>query len=397
VKSKNNINIFKLTWKMILYRPWLFAGNVVLWTLIFAYNAFPSFIVREFFNRLSDKTQEYGSLMWLMALIFAAALARAVIVYLGGDAYVRFEFYINSLFRRNILESIFKKPGGEALKVSSGEALNVLKDDVEQATLITDALLDIIGFTVFSIIAVCVLVSINAYVTFFVFAPLIIVVIIAEKATHRIQKNRRESRNVTSDVIGMLGEIFNGIQAVKVSGGEKNIIAQLHKLNRSRHKLMLRDTLFKQLLNSVYQSTVSLGTGLILLLVSQSMRDGSFTIGDFALFSYYLTFVTSFTQRFGDFLAVVKQGEVSFERMTQFLQGIEPESLLEYKPFYEKIPSTMSNCGEAINDRLQGLEVKNLNYNYPDSKNGIENINFYVKKGTFTVLRGKLVLERLHF
>src|SRR5204863_215873 len=72
---------------------------------------------------------------------------------------------------------------------------------------------------------------------------------------------------------------------------------------------------------AIYWNTVYVGTGLILLLGARAMHDGSFTIGDFALFVSYLGFVTDFSGFVGLFLTQYKQLGVSIARMLALMRG----------------------------------------------------------------------------
>ncbi len=57
------------------------------------------------------------------------------------------------------------------------------------------------------------------------------------------------------------------------------------------------------------------------------MRAGTFTVGDLALFVYYLTFVTQFITNVGKFITYFKQMSVSLERLTFLLQGASAKVL----------------------------------------------------------------------
>ena len=67
-----------------------------------------------------------------------------------------------------------------------------------------------------------------------------------------------------------------------------------------------------------------------MLLAGQKMRAGAFSVGDFALFVYYLTFVTQFITNFGKFLTYFKQMSVALSRLTTMLQGA-PARMLTLK------------------------------------------------------------------
>jgi ATP-binding cassette subfamily B protein len=62
------------------------------------------------------------------------------------------------------------------------------------------------------------------------------------------------------------------------------------------------------------------------------MRSGSFTVGDFTLFVYYLNFVTEFTYGAGQFMAYYQQSGVAFARMVGLLGGAAPTALVAHTP-----------------------------------------------------------------
>src|SRR5258707_325570 len=84
---------------------------------------------------------------------------------------------------------------------------------------------------------------------------------------------------------------FGAVQAVKIAGAEARIIRRFGPLNDQRRASGVRDKLFSELLQSIFANTVNIGTGLILLMAATSIRAKTFTIGDFALFVYYLGWI----------------------------------------------------------------------------------------------------------
>ncbi len=381
---------FKLVWKSIVYMPWLFAASILLWSLVFVYNLVPGFIAREYFNKLFDGGNT-SSLVWILAMFAGVVAARVVIGYFGAVTYYMQSFIVSALVRRNMFEIIFKKHAAEAIPMTSGKALNCINDDVEQLVDTIGYILDTVGTAIFSIIAIIILVSINPLITVLVVTPLVVVVLLSRKANNRIEKYRRASRSISSEISGFLGEIFNAVQVVKASGNEKTMVKHLNKLNRERHSMMLKDTLFTQLLDSLYDNIVNIGTGLVLILIASSMKAGSFKVGDFALFVYYLAFVSDFIMRCGSFLAYLKKTEVSVNRIEELLQITDAEVLFEKKPIYTKgdVPEQeYAACKD--HDILKSLEVRNLSYNYPDSIRGINNINFKIDRGSMNVITGRI-------
>ena len=380
-----------LIWRIILYTPFLYLVDLIAWTFIHTSPLIPGLLAKKFFDMLSENANISNGLWGLLILVAVTAFSRAGMIYIGARIDILFRFKESSLIRRNLLEVIMKRPGALPTKASIGEILNSFRDDARQIEDSVDWIIDVIGTLVFAVAAIIILVSINAKITLYVFTPLVAVIVMANKASHRIEENRRASRKASAEVNGIAGEMFNSVQAVKILGAEEHIINQFHQLNNKRHKLMLRDTLFTQLLESIYQNTVSLGTGLILLLAAQSMRVGSFSVGDFAVFVYYLAFVTDFTQFYGRYIAHYQQTCVSFQRMADLMEGAHIEKLVEHNPLYMKGKLPIVEVTEkSKEDEFESLVVKNLTYEYSNSGGGISDISLKIKKNSFTVVCGKI-------
>src|SRR5205085_3693045 len=109
-------------------------------------------------------------------------------------------------------------------------------------------------------------------------------------------------------------------------------------LNDARLQMAVRDRVFDQMLHSIFWNAVHFGTGFILLFAGQAMASGRFTVGDFALFVYFLGWITDFTSLFGVIAARYKQAGVSFKRMVRLLSGAPAESLVEPGPIYMSGP-----------------------------------------------------------
>ncbi len=70
----------------------------------------------------------------------------------------------------------------------------------------------------------------------------------------------------------------------------------------------------------------------MLLLAGQAMAAGTFTVGDFALFVYYLWFTTELPLDLGAFVGDYKTQEVSIRRMGELVRPEPPAVLVEHHP-----------------------------------------------------------------
>lgn len=379
--------------------------------------ALPGLIIRQFFNLLtSDNNQPIAlqsPLLWV-ALLLAVGVARIVAIFTGRITKTQHRFMISALLQRNLLEQLFQRPGAEPLvidgkTISTGEVISFFRDDTAQVEDNVVGTNEILGAGVFALVSLIILLTVNAIFTVLVFLPLVAIALIIQSAETRIKRYRSASRQATQQVSGLIGEMFTAVQAIQVAGAETTVLNHLRCLSDQRRQRMVQDQVFTTVLHSSLENLVSLGTGFILLVAAQSGVGGgdrALQVGDFALFVYYLAFVTDFLWFLGSFLALTKQTEVAFERMVALVRGNKPAAgaaaLVEYAPLY--LPDLRGRACElpaiAQPDRdslLQELRAVHLTYQYPENdtalrngKHGITNINLPLKRGSLTVITGRV-------
>jgi ATP-binding cassette subfamily B protein len=384
---------YRFLWEMIRYRPWLYSINALLWALIHLAPLLPGLIIQRFFN-VFDSPDSSSYLVWsLIALLVATALGRGVLFISGVYTDQIHRFTMSALLRRNILAAILEQPGAAAIKHTPGDALSRLREDAQSAEDAISWTLDIIGMASFAAISIAVLLGISVRITLFVFVPLIGVVAASQMAATRLYRLRKSSREATGQVTSAIGEMFDAVQTIKVAGAEPHVIAHYRMLGNLRRTAMLKDRLMTQLLDSVSSSAVHLGTGVILLLSASPLEGARLPLGDFALFVYYLDFVTSFTQFFGRFLAQYRQTSVSFERMVELVRGLPVERIVAHQPMKltaASAPPVSVPQPVAAPVRLERLEARSLSFRYPGSGRGLHSVDLSLAGGSFTVITGRV-------
>lgn len=377
--------------RLIRYRPVLYTVNGILWTLIHIFPLVPGLLAQQFFNLLPVAGGLNGTLLSLLVLLVVAALARLVLIYTGGWIDTLHRFSMSGLLRRNLLARILERPGARAVPDSPGEAISRFRDDGLQAEDAISWTLDLMGWILFALLAILVLVRINFLITVLVFFPLVSVVALAQSLNKRLEKYRRASRQATGQVTSTLGEIFSTVQGIQVAAAEPSILEHFQRLNEKRRVSMLRDRVLEQMLNSTIGNTVGIGTGLILVVAAEVVRGSHLGLGDLALFIYYLAFVADFTQFLGMFLAHYAQTRVAFQRMDALLQGAPPQQLTAPQSLYlsGSVPEISPPVSSA-EERLTTLEVRNLSYRYPDTGRGIEAIDLSLERGSLSVITGRI-------
>lgn len=401
--NSRKIKTYSFIWQLIKYKPRLYLFQSIINIMIHGIPLISGIIIKIFFDILEGKTSLDFGIWDLAMLILLVAFIHVLTIQIGYRLSTLYGFTVTTLLRSNILSAILNRNGGNRSNISTGETINTLRDDVDGIESCINWLAWLTGQIAFAIFAIVILFKVNAKIALFVFIPLVFGIILLKNLQGKVEENREESRQTTADVSGAVGEMFESILAVKVSGAEKDIVNNLKKLNEKRHHSMVKDSLVTQLIESIYDNAVVLGTGVILLLVSQSMKTGTFSIGDFALTIFYLNFVTDGIESLTNWFLRYRQTGISFKRLMKLIKSEDENDLVKHKPIYlkeEDVKESNNNerrkniGNEEIHSdfqekKLNKIEVKGLSYHYDNSKNGISDINFILTKEKVVVICGR--------
>ncbi|MDA1192991.1 MAG: ABC transporter ATP-binding protein [Candidatus Poribacteria bacterium] len=377
--------------RLIRYAPGLFAINFVSWTVFHSLALITGLAAREFFDTLTGESQLGWDIWAILAVVASVPLARKAASFGANIYFVVFSYTIETLMRRNMLAAVLDAPGAAAMSEASGEAISRFRDDVQEINRYLEEWTDLAGRVVYIGVAFVVLFKTNAMITLVLFVPLPFLIGMINMASGKIHQYRREARQAAGRVSDFAGEMFRTTLAIKSAGAETSVINRFRELNATRRRAALKDEFFSSMLRSVGVNIVHIGTGVILLMAGSSMRSGSFTVGDFALFVAYVTQATHPIFSIANLLASHKRATVSFERMVGLMPNRPPEALVEHHPIHLKgdfptPPRSVPTDFEPLNT----LEVRGLTYRFPDTENGIHDVSFTLKRGSFTVVTGRI-------
>lgn len=383
------------TWRymmeMIRYKPWLYLLHAVLWGVMSLSYLLAGLIARAFFDALTGQARLSGGVSGLIALLVALAVGRVVLWLIAGFVEIILRFTMSGLVRRNLLRHVLERPGAFALPYSIGETISRFRDDAYQAEDNIDWSDEIVGQGLVAVAAFLILLHIDARMTLVAILPLVVVVAVGRRASVALERYRAVSSQATSQVTGAIGDILAAAQTLQAAGAEERAVARFRQLNERRRKAMLADRLATQALSAITANTVSVGTGLIMLLAAGSLRAGSLTVGDFALFILYLSFIADFTTGLGQYLAVYRQTGVAFARMGALLGGAPRTGLVEHSPLYLRGPlPTLSFPAYSATDQLNLVEARGLTYRHPHSGRGIADVDLRLPRGALIVVTGRV-------
>ncbi len=442
--SPGAISTLELNRAIIGYRPGLFLVHSFFVILVFGLQIIPGLVFKAYFDTLENPAPSSTGVqfLWLLVAIYLLAEVARVFFSLGLEWYGwSFRLAAATMLRLNLFTSILKRPGDRPLPVASGEAINRFRDDIGEVTDFPTWLPDQLGKWIAAAVAVGIMASINLPITLLIFLPLIGVAVVTRLTWGKILVYSQKSASATDAVTGFIGQVFDGVQAIKVADAEERTARRLEELNEQRSQAQIRLQTYWGILNSLNSSLVTFGIGMMLLAAGQAIRLGTFSVGDFALFTSFLWFTTQVPSELGTFYGDYKTQQVSIERMLELVRPapasdllapasdlLAPASdlpapasdLLALSPIHPSATasdllapassqkpgvvsaSMLSSAPSSIEFTSAGplelLEVDRLSYRYPVETNseeqsgqaGIEAISFQIRRGEFVVVTGRV-------
>src|SRR5579884_1771865 len=192
---------------------------------------------------------------------------------------------------------------------------------------------------------------------------------------------------VGGSVTDLVADLFAGVLTIKASGAEERAVARLRARNDTRRTAAVRAQLARDLINTVSGVSVSITTGLVLLLAAGAMRAGRFSVGDLALFMSYSDALTGLPRWAGRMLARQREAGVALNRLGRMQPGRRPEAVLAPRPVYLRSEPPPASPAPSVLPRLALLEARALRAAHPSGR-GVFDVELSVAAGGLTVITG---------
>ncbi len=377
--------------KLLRYRPGLFLATVFFRGLDDLQPFAVGLIMQAFFNALSGDAPA-GLNAWTLVVLFVLLeLGDRVTLFIAAVVGVRWRFHVESLLRKNLLQAVMEVRNPRQVSVSSGEATNRFRDDVEAVVRYLEQYVNLWGNLIFAALAISYMAKIDVAVTAVTVIPSILIVTIVDIARKHIQRYRAAQRAATEAATNFANEMFGSVLAIQVATTESPVVDRFRRLNDARRKSTLVDNLFTQMLFSINFNISHVATGAILIMVAEQMRSGQFTVGDFALFTTYVGEVARSGSLIGSVMAQHRRAEVSLSRMERTAELDRSDSLVEHGPVFltEPVPPVERHT-DGDQGRLDRLSVRGLTHVFDGSSNGVYDIDIDLGPDSFNVITGRI-------
>ena len=399
-------NVLGFNRALIRYAPRAFVVQSALQIFYLGSMVLPGLVEKAIFDSITGAAQLRVGLWALIALYVAIGLARMASTYAETYAGATFRYVTGALIRHNLFAALLRRPGALPQPVPSGEAINRYRTDVAEVCDFPLWFPDVAGNLVAFVAAVAIMASISWQITLVAFLPILVAFVVGRTAWSRMLLYRKLEGEAGDRVTGYLAEMFDAVQALKVAGAraERNAVRRFERLNDERGHTAIRARILDVFVYSIHSFAVIVSTGVMLLMASRGMIDGSFTVGDFALFTYFLWFTSEFPSYLGSFVGDFKQQEVALARLAELAPEEGIPALIEHHPAlpYQERPEwmvapTMESSSAAVDAARSGgdvplreLEVRALTSLRDEAGHGIRSVTFTLPAAGFTVITGQV-------
>lgn len=379
----------RLTWALARQHPGPLTLNLIAWAFIHASPVAMGLIMKGVFDALAPGQAATASPWSLLALAAGVDLAR--IAALAGGVWLWAGLWSTAVMqvRRNLLDHLLTAPGTRELPDSSSEAITRLRDDVDDVGQHLEFLVDGGGLALYVVGALIAMVTVDPWLTAVALAPLSITLIATAWLRPAIRSTRRRMREATGHVTDFVGETSGAALAVKLSGRAADVVARFASFGEERRRAALRDTWLAESVRSLNDNMVHIAMGLVLLMAAGGLRDGSFGVGDFALFVTYLPRLTGAMTFFGAFAVHQRRVGLAYERLAALMRDAPAARAVAGPPARLARPAPAWRREDPPREPFERLEIVGLRAHHPSGR-GIDGIDLQVRRGEIVVVTGRV-------
>ncbi|MGW3422845.1 ATP-binding cassette domain-containing protein [Streptomyces phaeochromogenes] len=329
------------------------------------------------FQRLFDEIGAGGGVWLLIAWVAAIEGARLCLQFgvMINRLEPRVQYGTTTRMRRELLGSALRGRGA-AGRTTPGEGLRVVGEDVDETGFFVAWAPTNLAHWLFVAASVTVMMRIDAVVTSALLALLVLVAVVTAAIHGRFLRYRRATRSASAEVAGALREAVGAVKAVQAAAAEGHVAAHIDRLNDARAKAAVREELFAGVQRTVIGNAAPLGIGVVLLLTAGRAHSGTFSVGDLALFTFYLQILAEALASIGILSVRLQRVSVALGRIADFLGGRPRTPAEEPSPVPERVPE------------LRELTVRGLTARHPGSERGVEDVDLTVVRHSVTVVTG---------
>ena len=313
--------VWRLAWRVSQHRPREFWIGWALFVVFFTMPAVTGFMLARGFEALSDG--DTSLTYWCAAAVAVSELIRMVAIHPGALIWTAAWIHMQTFLRANLLAAQMASGGSEA-----GRPIGVgrrgdhpLPRRHRRRRQLRRRLVDVSGGVVFTVFAGIVLGMADARAAAVLLLPLVGVAIATRTLDNRIKVYRAADREATAEVTGLVGDVMAAATTVKVNDAVDaaartgcKVLVEARRADGGPRPGARRVRAgvqpgCRRRRSRARPARVS----------ASAIASGAFGLGDLALFTAYLGWLSFLPRMIGRVLARRKQAGVAFDRMRRLV------------------------------------------------------------------------------
>lgn len=188
----------------------------------------------------------------------------------------------------------------------------------------------------------------------------------------KIKANLKASMQTSADMSSKLVEIFNNIEIIKASNGEKMEADIFEIKNLAMFKIGMKATKYNQLTSPMMEVLGSIGLGAVLYVAIMQISKQQLTMGEFGSFATALFMIWTPLKRLVNIWGGIQGVTAANDRISQVL-GREPKII---------------DGNIALQKPVENITLKSVSFKY-DKISAINNISLDFKRNEITAIIGE--------
>jgi len=374
-KNRKSKVSFKWAFKEFIWprKKIVFIGLILIIIKSLAGLAMP-FITKELVDNVFPNN-DMQSLYQLVSILAGAIFIQAAISFFLTKLLSVEAQHLISLLRAKVQKKLLKLPINFFDNTKSGALVSRVMSDVEGVrNLVGTGLVQLIGGSFTSILALILLIQLNPIMTFVVLIPVVLFAVVMMKAFGYIRPIFKNRGKINAEVTGRLTETLNGVRVIKGFNAEQQESEIFEKGVEKLYLNVKKSLTATALITSSSTFLIGLASAGIMGIGGYYVMGGSMTTGEFFQFIFLL----------GLLVAPIVQMSNIGSQLSEAMAGLDrTQELMEMEE--ENNPAIRT---EHITDIKGEVIFNDVSFSYEKSKEVLHNISFNAPAGSVTALVG---------
>ncbi len=271
---------------------------------------------------------DYASIGRILIQVLILYVISAFLAFLQGYIMAGVSTDITYRFRQDIAHKINKLPLQYFDKVSQGEILSRVTNDVDMVSQTLNQSLSQIITSVTSVIGILVMMlTISWQMTMVALLTVPLTILVINLIVGVSQKYFLQQQNYLGHVNGLVEEMFGGHIVIKAFNAEEELIKTFNGLNQTLFTSAYLSQFLSTVIMPIMRFISNLGYVAISILGGYYAIRGTVTVGDIQAFIQYVRQFNQPLQQIANISNILQQTAAAAERVFEFLN--EPEEIAE--------------------------------------------------------------------